>query len=628
MNKFKAAFYTLIACAAVTFNDAEAIVLPKTAKLVPAETFVLVDIGDVNQLRGSIEKSSLYKLYKEPAMRPFVESVTSKLQEKIAGPDESVFELRNMLDANGLPEGRVAAALVFGEGGNLEQGPSFLLVSQWGRNIDGIRAKIDKKMTESVEKGAHRSIELYRDVNIVTVRKDSASVKMPDWESDNSGEGNVPAKTVQPTVEKDVYCFIDDCLIVGEDEAVVRFVVAHIQGASGATLADDTDFVSVMAETGPNHNIDLYVNLKQLIKKALAEDKTGKTRMNLSNLGVDNVSGLGCSLGLGKNGEIRGKVFLKTAGTRKGILKMLETGTEPIRPARFISAAAYSVNFLNINIKRAFDEYMSIEYSFDPMDAMEMQKPLVEAGTEGEPAISLRKDIIEYLGSEVLIAQSINKPFETSVSPTETLIAVAITNRSSLEKAITLVHKKLIAPLNPEPTRELLGHTIYSMGPIGIPMLGGAVPMQTPGPGAAPAGARMAFTITDTHLILGQEPAVERAIRTLKGEENQSIGSKDWFNDVKSLAPSAVGLAGFENTAASGELLWWMLKEGAKSRRVDSGAGPAAAVFAGPGLMQMGNFNLLPEFDVVRKYFGYSVFYGFTRPDGFTVEFKYINPRN
>ncbi len=37
------------------------------------------------------------------------------------------------------------------------------------------------------------------------------------------------------------------------------------------------------------------------------------------------------------------------------------------------------------------------------------------------------------------------------------------------------------------------------------------------------------------------------------------------------------------------------------------------------------DFSLLPEFDVVRKYFGLSAFYGISRPDGFFFEFKYIN---
>jgi hypothetical protein len=213
--------------------------------------------------------------------------------------------------------------------------------------------------------------------------------------------------------------------------------------------------------------------------------------------------------------------------------------------------------------------------------------------------------------------------------PAETLIAVAISNRTSLEKSIAIIHKRLLVPNNSQPSRELLGHTIYLLGPVGIPGLGGAVPMaEIAAPRESPRGERMAFTIADTHLIFGPEPAVERAIRTLGGADSEPVGSTEWFTFAKSAAPSLVGLAAFENNAASGELLWWMLKQSAKSRRADMGMGPAAAVLAGPDLFDLADFNLLPEFDAVRKYFGCSAFYGITRPDGFMFEFKYLNPRN
>jgi hypothetical protein len=354
---------------------------------------------------------------------------------------------------------------------------------------------------------------------------------------------------------------------------------------------------------------------------------TGKVQATMSNLGFDNVAGLGCSLGIGADGggSLRGKAFLKTVGSRKGVLKMLETRLEPIRAPVFVPASAYSVSFLNVDIRRAYDELVGIIYGFDPAVVMSLQKPLVEPGTEGEPAIFLRQDIMEYLGSEIVIAQSINKPFSAGLTPTETLIAVAVSNRGALEKSLSLVHRRL-TPDNPEPTRELLGHTIYLLGPVGAPFMGGAAPMQDVGPRAAPPVSRMAFTITDTHLILGPEPAVERAIRTLAGAESEPVGSAKWFVAAKSAAPSVVGLAGFEDNSASGELLWWMLKENAKARRVDMGMGPAAAVLSRPSLRQFGDFSLLPEFDAVRKYFGYSAFYGVTRADGFLFEFKYLNP--
>jgi hypothetical protein len=605
---------------------AGAAVLPKTAELVPAETIVLVDISDVNQLREKFEKSSIYRLYKNPAMSAFVENFTGRWREKMREGKDPV--IKTILDANGLPEGRVAIAWVLTANTGPMQEPAILVISQWGRNTKGIKEAIEKMTAKAVEEGAGRSIEDYRDVNIVTLTTEAAPRRVPDLES-RPEDRNITYKTLPP--ERTVYCFIDDCLIAGTDVDTVKFAVARTKGAGGSSLSADSEYVAAMGAVGPYHDVDFYVNLKQMISRIVAEDTSAKARMTISNLGFDNVTGLGCSLGVGatEGSSLVGKAFLRTAGTRKGVLKMLETRTEAVRPPRFIPASAYSVSFLNLDIRRAYDELVSIIYGFNPAAATVMQGPLVMPDAEGQPAVSLRPDIIEYLGSEIVIAQSANKPFSAGEMPTETLIAVSVSNRSSLEKSISLVHKRLMVPNNPQPSRELLGHTIYMLGPVGIPVLGGAAPMaEVPEQRALPTAMKMAFTITDTHLIFGPEPAVERAIRTLAGAESKPIGSAEWFAAAKSAVPSVVGMAGFEDNAASGEILWWMLKESVKNRRADLGMGPAAAVLAGPDLWKLADFSLLPEFDAVRKYFGRSAFYGITRADGFLFELKYLEPRS
>ena len=575
--------------AAAGFTSAQAAVLPKTAELVPAETVVLVDISDFNQFKAKFEKSSIYRLYNDPAMAAFAASFAATLREKIR--DNNNLIVKTILDANVLPEGRVVICA-----DSLDwRKPPTVVISQWGRAIDGIKDAFEKTAAKAVERGAGRATEDYCDVNLVTLP------------------------------EKMCYCFIDDCLIAGTDVETVKFVVARIKGVAGSlALVADLDYVAVMGAVGPYHDIDLYVNLKQLLKRGVVEDT--QTRSRMANLGLDNVAGLGCSLGLGEDGSLYGKVFLKTVGIRKGVLKMLETHLGPVKVPIFVPASAYSVSFLNVDVGQAYDELVGIINGFDPNAAMSLQKPLVEPDANAGPGVFLRPDIIEYLGSEIVIAQNVNKPFSTGSMPTESVIAIAVSNRRALEKSLS----RLMQSNNPETACELLGHTIYLLGPGGMPFFGGADP-------AGQGATRMAFTITDTHLILGQEGAVEQAIRTLAGAESESIGSVKWFTAAQSAVPSVVGLAGFEDCSASGDLLWWMLKESAKVRRASMGMGSpvavlrlqdaGAAVLARPDLWQLGDFGLLPEFDTVRKYFGLSAFYGVTQPDGFLFEFKYLNSR-
>jgi len=140
-----------------------------------------------------------------------------------------------------------------------------------------------------------------------------------------------------------------------------------------------------------------------------------------------------------------------------------------------------------------------------------------------------------------------------------------------------------------------------------------------------PQGPKMAFTITDTHLIFGTESTVERAIRSLSGNEVPTVGSEKWFTRAKSAIPSVVGVASFEDSVASGELFWWTLKESEKSGLSAIKKGPVTLRFGTLGIDEFADFSLLPQFDAVRKYFGWYAFYGLSRPDGFFFETKYIN---
>jgi len=615
--KIRAVVSICIICAAVTVGNAMGAALPKTAELVGTDTVLLVDISDFNQFRSKLEKTSIYKLYNDPSMSAFVKNFTVKIREKIEGDKDSF--VKGILDTNIMPEGRLAFAMTTGQ-----QEMSMMLISQWGRNVGKVRDVIEKMTARSVEKGAHRGIESYRDVNIITL-----TTKATEKPAVKDSDDNMAAK-VAPTSKKDVYCFVGDCLIMASDAEAVKFVVSQIKGAGASTLSADTDYMATMGAVGPYHDADVYVNFKRVIKQMTDEDTTGESQKEIANLGLDGVGGLGFSAGIAPDVEstVRGKFFLRTTGTRKGILKMLEMRSDPVRAPRFVPASACSVSFLNLDIKRAYDELCSIIYGFDPTTALLLQQPIPGTGSDSEPGISIRPDIIEYFGTEIVIAQSVNKPFSKDKEPTDIYIAVSVNNRAALEKSLSLIHKRLIAPNNPEPTRELLGYTLYLIGPAGVPVLGGSVPMVEAGTQrATPKGERLAFTITDTHLIFGPEPAVERAIRTLGGAESEPVSSAKWFNTAKTAVPSVVGSAGFEDNVASGELLWWMLKDSGKSRRASMGMGPAAAVLAGPDAWDFADFSLLPEFIAVKKYFGLSAGYGISRPDGFFFEFKYLNPQ-
>ncbi len=575
----------------------QAVPLAKTAKLVPAETVVLVDVENFSQMKAQFEKTNLYKLYKDPSMAAFFADARAKWREKIQKLDGNNL-LKVLYDSDILPQGRVAMAAVLNQETKDTNSLPVLFITQWGENIDKIKEAVNKMVQKNTELGGHqKSSEDYRGVNIETL--------------------------VDETSTAFSYCFIDDCLIGSMNPEILKFTIAHIKGATSPTLADDTDYTSATGIVGPYREITWYINIKQLIKMAATEDTTGNTMTTIANLGFDNVVAFSGSIGLGRIPEssFSGKAVLKINGAKKGICKMLEFESAAVKAQQFAPASTYSMAYFNLDPKKIYTELYNILYSFSPGYAAMLNAMDLPDSPDGQPGVKLKSGVIDHLGTQIIVAQSINKPFSTTSSPTEALVALAVNNHSALEKSVSLIHSKMIAPNNPDAKRELLGHTIYLVKTQGLPfMRQGRAPLATTpqGPTASPTMPTLAFTITDTHIIFGTETAVEKAIRTMSSGSETPLASAKWFNATRTVIPSSVGMAGLENNSASSELFWWIAKQTGK-------APPMMPMEFGPqGLSDLINPSLLPEFDAVRKYFGFSAFYGVSKPDGFFFELRDI----
>jgi len=600
-------FTLVLTSSAVSLSAAE---LPNTAKLLPPDTVLLLDIHDFSKLQAQFEKTQIYKLYKDPAMKPFFDHFKTKWQEMTKNPDSEWARFFSEED-EGLPQGRAAFAVVLNQQVMDADIPPFIFIAQWGSNIDKIKKTTGKMIDKFIEDGARVQSEDYRDESIKIVMEES-----------------------KPSIS---YCFIDDCLFSAMNPETMKFVIAQVKGAGSSTLADDSDYNTCTRAVGPSLDgqVNMYVNIKQIVKTVVASDDTGKAKMAITNLGLDNVTSFGFSFDVaqGPGGSSFGKALLKIDGEKKGICKLLEIESAPITVPRFVSGSSSALSFVNLNIGKAYDEMAKIAALFSPQAAMMLNMPMLPPASQGQPPVTLKNGIIDYLGSQIVVAQSVEKPAAAGAMPAaESLVAIATNNRNALEQSLSILHG-MISANNPDARRELLGHTIYTVNLAGLmPMLGGGPnqPMQfMAGPGAPPQMPQMpqaAFTITDTHLIIGAEAAVEQAIRTLGSSQTSSVASAKWFTKAKASIPSTVGLAGLQDNAASGEPVWSALRQIQKAA-----GGPAMGPAALPQMMmsQIGgdliDFDLLPEFDAVRKYFGLSAVYGVSRNDGYFFEFKYLN---
>lgn len=605
---------SLVLCA----GRAGAVTLPESAKLVPPETFVLADISDFSQCRGQFEKTRICQLWKDPAMANFVANFKTKWGQEVQKMDDEL--ARTILDAGVLPQGRLSVAFVLGK--QIEEEPMLVLLAQWGSGLSQIKEAIDKTAAKKVEQGARRTTEDYRDVTITTITQDR---KIPPRSQPGDGNSIMPAQLQSSSM---TFCFVDDCLIASEDIDRVKFVVAQIKGADAASLAADSDYTSATKAVGPYHDIDVYVNLKQIIKLGKVQDTKGV----MTSLGLDNVAAFACSVGLARTPDASSsvKAILMINGPKTGIFKMLDLESNAFRVPRFVYPSSCSVAYANINIPRAFDELAGIlnNQAFPPFFNIR-NITLIPPGSEGQPGIELRRDIIAYLGPRVLLAQNITKPFRKDSENGQSVFAVAVTDHTSLEKSLSIVHNKLLGGSDPASTKTIMGHTIYLLaGDAMPPFFGrpGARPMeQAQEQGPQQQGPKAAFAVTDDYLLFGIESAVEQAIRTLSSDNSVSVNTAKWYIAATSAIPSSAGMASVEDNSTTMELLWYVLKQTPNPADSDSMMPLDAAMMFWKGPMSLVDFSLLPDYDAVKKYFGYSAAYGASRPDGFIFEAKGLN---
>ncbi len=563
------------------------------AKLVPPETVLLTEIGNFEELTTQFQKTYFYKLYKDPAMAEFVQDFDKKWRQKVREFDNGIANAIARADV--LPHGKVAFAIAFDDTPEPQEIPGFLVITQWGSDLEKIKETITEEIKKAVNAGAHKKSDDYRAVTIDTIITEG-----------------------KPQVS---YCFIDDTLIGSNNNDLLKSVIARIKGAQTPSLADDTDYIETKKAIGPDHDINVFVNIKQLIKTGMILDNSGQIRMFLSSLGLENIRAFGLSIGLGRltGNSFAAKGLVKIDGQKMGVCKVLDIESDVIRVPEFIPASTSSVSIVNMDINKTITELSNVLTRFSPPLAAMLYMPLLPPGPDGSPGVQLKSDIIDHLGSKIVIANSIETSPDGSIAPQFTY-SIGLNNRGALERSLSKVHTMMIAQNNPDTKRDILGHTIYLFD-IGMFMPSSASGQQQ----------KWAFTLTDTHVIIGTETAVEQALRTM-GTSEPSLNSAKWFVEAKSALPSTAAIVSLQNEAVSNKLFWQTLKKQKKeSENNDSKSSVGIGLNSQGNLlfMQKGldfvDFTLLPDFEKVKKHFGLAVSHLTSRPDGFFMEIKSLD---
>ena len=160
---------------------------------------------------------------------------------------------------------------------------------------------------------------------------------------------------------------------------------------------------------------------------------------------------------------------------------------------------------------------------------------------------------------------------------------------------------------------------------------------------------KLALAVAGDYLVFGSESSVAQAIRDISRKDIETIDSDPMYQYTKRYLPSEAGILCYENQQITSEMGWSLLKEQAiianknktAQTNVPNELKNCAAdddeenfesdiVIATPKtpiamvveqLRDYCDFNLLPEFKIVKKYFGTSFWYITSNDQAITMEF-------
>jgi hypothetical protein len=257
---------------------------------------------------------------------------------------------------------------------------------------------------------------------------------------------------------------------------------------------------------------------------------------------------------------------------------------------------------------------------------MMVQSAMIPTAKEGgQPQVQVRDEVLANVTGPLLATWRMGSLGTSSVDPMNGLrflLALPVRDGSRLNTALGRIHQAFLDP-DGKLRREMLGRTLY-LFPAGGP------------PGAAQADAatasrQMAFAVAGDHLVIGPVGEVEQAIRSLQKEPENPLAADPMFRYAREYLPAQAGGYYYRNDRRNAETAWPMLKE--VLRNLQTEVQTAASGNASDPVENVLNKVIMcvdlskwPEFRAVEKYFGATVGFMQSRPDGIYWESTTLKP--
>jgi hypothetical protein len=644
------------------------------ARLLPGDTIFFLLIKDVNSLKENAKKTSMYGLYKDPAMQAFVAPAEKKVNEFIDGKLKEAWKeagLENPPESLPWPEGRVILGVrldmvtrqvpkmewsgqdneppkVVGTEDRKSPEPRLVLLADMGANAEKARTLIQQLAEKAVEKGYKRTQESLRglDIEVLTPPKQAVT---PD---------GAPAVQRSDPV---AWAFKDKTLLLGTGLKMLEDVAVRLSATDQESLADDKGFQGIMKKLSADQADGCcFLGVKALIRflteQAAEKDESREDPKKIvAALGLDNVSGLGAAASLAPNEKenVRMSLLIGVDGQKRGLMELLSPAPLSAGTAALATRDVSSFFAINLDPGRAYDQVLKMVREAGGEEQAERVKQVMMMKTDDPNAepIDLRKEVLGQLAGPITLQMH---TFKAAAAPggQKMLFAVAVRDGAALDNALGRFHARLTDKMPVEMKKdlkqELLNANIYVM-PGRNPLEQLMAPRSDDEP-AAEEKNPLAFAVAGQQLVIGGLDLVQQGIRDARRDKEKSEGlqADPMYDYASKFLPAQAGGIVYGNQQIAAEMFWTQIKEAAKASAKAPAAAPGGDDPAprrppqrnpGPPVNPLNpmsavvemlkaycDFTALPDFSAVKQYFGAEVTYVISNEDGILIESRNLRP--
>ncbi len=527
---------------------------------VPEDTVLFVNLPNVALLKERSGETSLAKLFKDEAMKPFVDNLGGEVQ-LLLDTAEQITSI-SLVDILNLPTGQVSIA-VRPDAENSTALPYIYFLADCKGNEEKLKDIITKITTALEENGMSK--EAVGDLSVYSIG-DAASRQQVVLGTKGS------------------------ILALGNDPESLNKVLAGIESGASESLGKSARFGAFRERAGGTGHFEVFSDLARTVEFA---SSLGQAEVStaISMLGLNAFQSLGISILVGENdNDTSMQILVNTEGSSQ-VLNLFKMPTKPIKPEPWVPADVLSYGSFNWDVDLFYETLVGMVNAVYP-GGMEQVEGMLAGPDPANPLLNLKNDLIGPLGNRItVITDYITE--ESKYNP-RLLLAWELENSQKLTELFDRL-MALAGGALPLETQNVNGNTVYTFP------LGDLVEAQM-GESQMPFKLGVfGFTITKTHLMLTTHvELLNKCLNTSGG----GLAESEAYKMIASKIPAEVSMIGLSRRDEEAKAAWEFVKTGKLAELIRKGMESQEEVgaFLG-GIIDALDGSNLPEFDKVSKYF-------------------------